>query len=102
MTNETETKNCVNGTGTLSEGVAHGRTGVRCKPGQIVIKRLYQQDKDETLSMRLASVNVGTLRGRSGEILGMLERRDIDICCVQEVRWRIIEGKTASYKLFWK
>ena len=36
----------------------------------------------------------------------MLERRSVDVCCVQEVRWRgasvrIVEGRRARYKLFW-
>ena len=36
----------------------------------------------------------------------MLERRSVDVCCVQEVRWRgasvrFVEGRRARYKLFW-
>ena len=111
MTTERNQMNCVNETGTVSEGVAHGRTGVRCKPSQIVIQRLHQQeqdkDKEELMSFRVCSLNVGTLRGRSSEIVEMLERREVDVCCVQEHRWRgrsvrMIEGKAERYKFFWK
>ena len=54
----------------------------------------------------MASINVGTLRGRAGEIVEMLERRSVDVCCVQEVRWRgasvrSVVGRRARYKLFW-
>ena len=38
--------------------------------------------------LRMASINVGTLRGRAGDVVEMLERRSVDVCCVQEVRWR--------------
>ena len=53
----------------------------------------------------MASINVGTLRGRAGEVVEMLERRSVDVCCVQKVRWRgasvrFVEGRRARYKLF--
>ena len=49
--------------------------------------------------MRVFSVNVGTLRGRSGEII-------VNICCVQETRFRgksvrIVSWKAEEHKLFW-
>ena len=48
--------------------------------------------------MRVCSVNVGTLKGRSGEIV-------VQICCVQETRFRkksvrMVSGKAEDYKLF--
>ena len=57
-------------------------------------------------SFRAATINVGTMKGRSGEIVEMLERRRVDVCCVQETRWRgasarILTGKEHSYKFFW-
>ena len=49
---------------------------------------------------------MGTLRGWLREIAEMLERRSVDVCCVQETRFRgmslrMISGKAAEYKLFW-
>ena len=44
---------------------------------------------------RLGTWNVGTLRDRAGEI-ETLNRRKIDICCVQEVRWRGASTRTVS------
>ena len=53
--------NCVNGTGTnLSESVTHGRTYVRCRHNQTVIKLLNQPNESLT-SLRLCSLNVGSL-----------------------------------------
>ena len=47
------------------------------------------------------------MRGRSNEIVEMLSRRLIDICCVQEARWRgesaqKTAGRNCYYKFFWK
>ena len=49
---------------------------------------------------------MGTLRGKSGETVEMLERRPLDICCVHQTRFsgksvRMISGKEEKYKLFW-
>ena len=56
--------------------------------------------------LRVATVNVGTLRGRASEVVETVSRRNIDICCLQDVRWRgagtrTITGKDTQYKLFW-
>ena len=47
-----------------------------------------------------------TLRGRSGEIEEMLERRSVDICCVKGTRFwrksvRMVREKATEYKLLW-
>ena len=39
-------------------------------------------------TFKIASWNIGTMRGRSSEIVETITRRNIDLCCVQEVRWR--------------
>ena len=46
------------------------------------------------------------MRGRSNEIVETITRRNIDLCCMQEVRWRgasarHITGKNSRYKVFW-
>ena len=55
---------------------------------------------------RVGSLNVNTLRGRVCEVVETLSRRKIDVCCVQETRYRggqcrVISGKDSRYKLFW-
>ncbi|ESN92829.1 hypothetical protein HELRODRAFT_164960 [Helobdella robusta] len=56
--------------------------------------------------LRLETLNVGSLTGRSMEIAEMLERRKIDICCLQETRWKSnsvchISSDKEKYRLFW-
>ena len=55
---------------------------------------------------RIASLNVGTLRGRFSEVVETVSRRGVDLCCLQEVRWRgasarMTVGKDYRYKVFW-
>ena len=38
--------------------------------------------------LKVCTVNVGTMVGRGREMVDMLARRNIDICCVQEVRYK--------------
>ena len=38
--------------------------------------------------MRVCTVNVGMMQGRSREVVDMLVRRRVDICCVQEVQYK--------------
>ena len=97
-------RNCVNRAGTVSEGPAHGRKNLRSGHSQTVIKLPDQERLQERL--RVATVNVGTLRGRASEVVETVSRRNIDICCLQEVRWRgagtrTITDKDTQYKLFW-
>ena len=79
-------RNCVNRAGTVSEGPAHGRKNVRSGHSQTVIKLPDQETLQEIL--HVATVNVGTLRGRASEVVETVSRRNIDIRCLQEVRWR--------------
>ena len=46
------------------------------------------------------------MSGRANEVVEMLTRREVDVCCVQETRWRgrsarKIQGKDSVYKFFW-
>ena len=55
---------------------------------------------------RIATLNVGTIRGRSSEVVETMSRRGIDLYCVQEVRWRgasarFITGKDDRYKIYY-
>ena len=61
---------------------------------------------EQGIELRIGSVNVGTLRGRCGEVVDMVGRRKLDICCLQETRWKGGSSRTmgkdgARYKLFW-
>ena len=107
----------VNGGVTRSSFTAPGR-GASLGP-QVVVER-----KPETLSgaplarsgksatakgcrIRVGTLNVGSMSGRSGEVVEMVGRRKLDFCCVQETKWkgngaRSIEAAGMKYKFFWK
>src|SRR5271163_4445121 len=54
------------------------------------------------LRLRVGSVNVGSLTGRSGEVADMCERRCLDFCCLQETRWKGGSAKLlGKNKIFW-
>ncbi|ESO08344.1 hypothetical protein HELRODRAFT_169155 [Helobdella robusta] len=58
-----------------------------------------------SMVLRLGTLNVGSLTGRSIEIAKMLERRRIDICSLQETRRKSngvyhVNSDKAKYKLF--
>ena len=56
--------------------------------------------------IRIGTANVGTMRGRSGEIVDMAGRRRLDFCCLQETRWkggssRMMGEDGKRYKFVW-
>lgn len=56
--------------------------------------------------LRVSTLCVGTLKGSSGEIDEMLEQRCVDVCYIQEVRWReastrFFTSKEYKYRIFW-
>ena len=44
--------------------------------------------KEVNRDIHIATLNVGTMWGRSNDNVEMMSRKLIDICCVQESRWR--------------
>ena len=91
-----------NGTGTLCEGVVNGRAGVNV----VSVRSISCEILQKKFKLRIASLNVGTMRGRASEIVETLARRRINICAVQETRWRgcstrMITGKHCRNKFLW-
>ena len=41
-----------------------------------------------SVEIRLWTWNIGTLNGKELEICEELWKRNVDLCCLQEVRWR--------------
>ena len=78
----------------------HGKVGKSLSCGPI---RLSIRETPHQKTFRIASLNASTLRGRSSETVS---RRGLDLCCLQEVRWRgasarMIVGKVFRYKVLW-
>ena len=56
--------------------------------------------------MRVATWNIGSMSRRSGEVVDAMVRRGVDMCCVQESRWkggsaRWLGRRGERYKFFW-
>ena len=56
---------------------------------------------------RMGSWNVGSLTGRSMEVTEELCKRKVDVCGLQETRWkgessRFVGALGCRYKLWWK
>jgi exonuclease III len=57
--------------------------------------------------VKIASWNVGSLSKKSGKVVEVLRKRRVDVCCIQEARWkgegaRLIWRHDAKYKIYWK
>ena len=57
-------------------------------------------------SFSFGSYNIGSLNGKSMELCEELVRREVGICCIQEVRWRGMGLKSVGssdrrFKLWW-
>ena len=39
------------------------------------------------MEVRVGTLNVGTMTGKGRELADMMERRKVDILCVQETKW---------------
>ena len=56
--------------------------------------------------LRFGTLNVGSLCGRKTEVCEELRRRRVDVCCLQEVRWkgqgaRFLGSEGRRFKLWW-
>ena len=89
----------------LSEDAPYSRTSVWWRPSQAINQRLYHL-KSKFVDLLVCIVNLGILRGRSEEIVKMLERKSVNICSEKENRFRIksvwmINKKASQYELYW-
>ena len=56
--------------------------------------------------MRVGTWNIGSMSGRGTEVCEELRKRRMDVCCLQEVRWRgqgvrFLGVKGRRYELWW-
>ena len=56
-----------------------------------------------SVELRVGTLNVGTMSGKGGEIVDMMERRKVDVLCVQETRWKGSKARSMGrgYKLLY-
>ncbi|KAK3554500.1 hypothetical protein QTP70_024407 [Hemibagrus guttatus] len=65
--------------------------------------RQREKRKGKSVGLRIGTLNVGTMTGKGRELADMMERRKVDILCVQESRWKGSKAHSigAGFKLFY-
>ncbi|KAK3561046.1 hypothetical protein QTP86_026392, partial [Hemibagrus guttatus] len=76
--------------------------GRRSRGGRRV-RRQREKRKGKSVGLRIGTLNVGTMTGKGRELADMMERRKVDILCVQETRWKGSMARSigAGFKLFY-
>ncbi|KAK3537437.1 hypothetical protein QTP70_009974 [Hemibagrus guttatus] len=76
--------------------------GRRSRGGRRV-HRQREKRKGKSVGLRIGTLNVGTMTGKGRELTDMMERRKVDILCVQETRWKGSKARSigAGFKLFY-
>ena len=58
------------------------------KRGGKRVKNQREAWKGRCSLIRVGTLNIGTMTGRGRELADMMERRNVDILCLQETRWK--------------
>ncbi|KAK3527991.1 hypothetical protein QTP86_013103 [Hemibagrus guttatus] len=76
--------------------------GRRSRGGRRV-HRQREKRKDKSLGLRIGTLNVGTMTEKGRELADMMERRKVDILCLQETRWKGSKALSigAGFRLFY-
>ena len=67
------------------------------------VQRRREGRKVKRIVLRIGTLNVGTMTGKGRELADMMERRKVDILCVQETKWKGSKAKNlgGGFKLFY-
>ena len=67
------------------------------------MKRQRENRRVKRVGLKVATLNVGTMTGKGRELADMMERRKVDILCVQETKWKGSKARSigAGFKLFY-
>ena len=65
----------------------HSKNKSRKRGGKRV-KKQREMWKGRRSLIRVGTLNIGTMTGRGRELADMMERRNVDILCVQETKWK--------------
>ena len=73
---------------------------------QNIVNSKFYVDYFTDYKFKVGTLNVNSLRGRVCEVVETLSPRKVDVCCIQETRYRggncrIIKGTDTRYKLYW-
>ena len=80
----------------------HGENKRRKRRGKRV-KKQREARKGRRSLIRVGTLNIGTLTGRGRELIDMMERRNVDILCLQETKWKGSKARNigSGCKLFY-
>ena len=70
--------------------------------GRRRLKKLVQERGRRLRKLKLASLNVGSMTGRSGETVQLMRKKSLQVLCVQETKWKGSKAREigAGYKLY--
>ncbi|KAK3532252.1 hypothetical protein QTP86_011841 [Hemibagrus guttatus] len=87
---------------TMGAGGNWATVGRRSRGGRRV-RRQREKRKGKSVGLRIGTRNVGTMTGKGRELADMMERRKVDILCVQETRWKGSKARSigAGFKQFY-
>ncbi|KAK3517257.1 hypothetical protein QTP70_001616, partial [Hemibagrus guttatus] len=76
--------------------------GRRSRGGRRV-HRQREKRKGKSVGLRIGTLNVGTMTGKGRELADMMERKKVDILCVQKTRWKGNKARSigAGFKLIY-
>ncbi|MCJ8737952.1 hypothetical protein PDJAM_G00030000 [Pangasius djambal] len=91
------------GAGDLQGAGGNWATVGRRSRGGRRVRRQREKRKGKSVGLRIGALNVGTMTGKGRELTDMMERRKVDILCVQETRWKGSKARSmrAGFKLFY-
>ena len=77
--------------------VGRRRRGGKC------VRTKKEKRSAKSIGLRVGTLNVGTMTGKGRELVDMMQRRKVDILCVQETRWKGSKARSlgAGFKLFY-
>lgn len=75
----------------------------RKRRGGRQVRNRRDKRKSKMIDVKFATLNVGTMTGRGRELADMMERRRVDVLCVQETKWKGSKAKSigGGCKLFY-
>ena len=75
----------------------------RIRPKKIAQRRRRRDNEGKGKTIRIATLNVGSMTGRGQEVVDFMERRKINIMCVHETKWKGSKARELrnGFKLFY-
>ena len=75
----------------------------RIRLKKIAQRRRRRDIKGKRKTIRIATLNVGSMTGRGQEVVDFMEPRKVNIMCVQETKWKGSKAKELGngFKLFY-